>query len=236
MNSILKLLPALLLIANLLVPFQPVSAKTLEGRVEQEDAQTRLQRPAGNFGGPMQGQAESTRVPRTGPVEAPSFRGGLVDTNTFRQPLSGVAQQDDPRLGLLKPNDFANLPNKFDVGAERGSKEIMLAWEKWHKQLSEAIYSRWSETADTPGRATIKITVTKSLQIIPEVITSSGSHRFDRGILEAINSLNGNVGLTFPRMSQRDNVQFETDYVADTNVQSGYSWVKNDYEKVRENY
>ncbi len=236
MNSILKLLPALLLIANIFATTEPVMSKTLEGRVEQEDANTRVQRPVGNLGNNLQGQTQSTRVQRSAPVAAPSFSGSLVDTNSFRQPLSGMAQQDDPKLGLLKPNDFANLPNKFDVGAERGSKEIMLAWERWHKQLSEAIYTRWSETADTPGRATIHLTVTRNLQVIPEVVSSSGSRRFDRGLMEAINSLNGNPGLTFPRLSQRDKVEFETDYVADTNVQSGFSWVKGDYEKVRENY
>jgi hypothetical protein len=54
--------------------------------------------------------------------------------------------------------------------------------------------------------------------------------------MSAISSLNGNPGLTFPAKSQRNSVSFEADYVAGANVQPGYSWVKNDYEKVRENY
>lgn len=237
MKSILKLLPALLLVANIGFLNQPVMAqKILQGRIERADEHTRLQRPTGNLGDTLKGQTESTRLQRSTPVEAPSFKGSLVDTNTFRQPLAGRATGDDVHLGLLKPNDFANLPNKFDMGAERGSKEMVLAWERWHKQLSEAIYTRWSETADTPGRATVHLTVTKTNQVIPVVVSSSGSRRFDRGLLEAINSLNGNPGLTFPRKSQRDKVEFETDYVAATDVKSGYSWVKNDYEKVRENY
>ena len=90
--------------------------------------------------------------------------------------------------------------------------------------------------ADTPGRATIRLTVTRNLQVIPVVVSSSGNSRFDRGLLEAINSLNGNPGLNFPRKSQRQQVEFETDYVAATDVKSGYSWVKNDFEKVREHY
>lgn len=236
MNSILKLLPALLLLTGVFAASEPALAQNvLKGRIEREDEMTRIQRPAGNANN-FQGQAQSTRIGRGEPVEAPSFRSGLVDTNSFRQPLAGRAQDDSVKLGLLKPNDFANLPNKFDVGAERGSREMVLAWERWHKQLSEAIYTRWSEAADTPGRATIRLTVTKNLQLIPVIVSSSGSRRFDDGLLEAIASLNGNPGLTFPRKSQRDKVEFETDYVAATNVKSGYSWVKNDYEKVRENF
>lgn len=238
MNSILKILPALLLVVNLFftLAVQPAEAqRLLQGRVDKADENTRVQRP-GNMGDGLPGRTESTRLQRSEPVEAPSFKGSLVDTSTFRQPLSGRAQEDGVHLGLLKPNDFANLPNKFDIGAEHGSKEMVLAWEKWHKQLSEAIYTRWSEMADTPGRATIHLTVTRNLQVIPVIVSSSGSGRFDRGLLEAINSLSGNPGLTFPRKSQRDKVEFETDYVAATDVKSGYSWVKNDYEKVRENY
>ncbi len=237
MNSILKLLPAFLLVANIGFLNQPAMAqKLLKGNVQHVDENTRLQRPTGNLGDRLQGQTESTRLQRGAPVEAPSFRGSLVDTNSFRQPLAGRASDDGVNLGLLKPNDFANLPNKFDMGAERGSKEMVLAWERWHKQLSEAIYTRWSETADTPGRATVRLTVTRSNQVIPVVVSSSGSGRFDRGLLEAITSLNGNPGLTFPKKSMRDKVEFETDYVAATDVKSGYSWVKNDFEKVRENY
>ncbi|MCC6978691.1 MAG: TonB C-terminal domain-containing protein [Candidatus Melainabacteria bacterium] len=236
MNSILKLLPALLLLTSVFTAADPAQAQNvLKGRIEREDEITRIQRPAVNSNA-FQGQAQTTRIGRSEPVEAPSFRGGLVDTNAFRQPLSGHAQDEGVRLGLLKPNDFANLPNKFDVGAEKNSREMVLAWERWHKQLSEAIYTRWSEAADTPGRATIRLTVTKNLQLLPVIVSSSGSRRFDDGLMEAITSLNGNPGLTFPRKSQREKVEFETDYVAATNVKSGYSWVKNDFEKVRENF
>lgn len=237
MKAILKLLPAFVLVANVVAVSSPAMAqKVLQGRVEREDAITRLQRPAGNLGGNQAGRVESTRLSRAEPMEAPSFK-GLVDANQFRQPLSGRASDGGaPTLGLLKPNDFANLPNKFDLGAERGSKEMVLAWERWHKQLSEAIYTRWSETADVPGRATVRLTVTKNLQVIPNVVSSSGSRRFDQGLLEAINSLNGNPGLNFPKKSLREKVEFETDYVAATDVKSGYSWVKNDFEKVTERY
>ena len=42
--------------------------------------------------------------------------------------------------------------------------------------------------------------------------------------------------IELPAKSERNTVTFEADYVAATDIQPGYSWVKNDYEKVRENY
>lgn len=238
MNSLKKLIPVALLIVNVGLASPPVLAQNvLKGRVEREDAITRLQRPA--FSGAAQtAQPESTRLSRGEPMPAPSFKGRLVDTTAFRQPLAGRASDNgNVSLGLLKPNDFASIPeDKFNLGADRGSKEMVLAWERWHKQLSEAIYTRWSQGADSPGRATIRLTVTKNLQVIPVVVSASGSKRFERGLIEAITSLNGNPGLSFPKKSLRDKVEFETDYVASTDVQSGFSWVKNDFEKVTEHY
>ncbi len=111
MNSILKLLPALLLIANVGFLNQPASAaELLRGRVERADENTRVQRP-GSMGDSLPGKVESTRLQRSEPREAPNFRAGLVDTNAFRQPLAGRAQEDGVSLGWVKPNDFANLPS-----------------------------------------------------------------------------------------------------------------------------
>jgi hypothetical protein len=173
-------------------------------------------------------------------MPAPDFRGkaitGLVDTASFR-PLAGRATRDDAKLGLLKPSEFGNIPNsKFDLGSERGSKELTLAWEAWHKQLSAAVYKTWSDIASVPGEATLRITVTKNRQITPMIVRSSGNFEFDQGLLVAVNSLNGNPGLTFPSQSQRQLVSLEADYVAATNIHPGYNWVKNDYEHVEQKY
>jgi hypothetical protein len=65
-------------------------------------------------------------------------------------------------------------------------------------------------------------------------VRPSGNPAFDQGLLDAIYSLNGNPGLSFPSQSQRQFVSVESDYVAGHNIAPGYSWVKNDYERVRE--
>jgi hypothetical protein len=174
------------------------------------------------------------------PMPAPDFRGrpltGMIDTHAGN-PFQGRATNDDVKLGLLKPADFGSIPNtKFDLGAERGSKELTLAWEAWHHQLSHAVYLRWGQMASVPGQATLKILVTKDRHITPMMVHSSGNPEFDRGLMAAVRSLDGNPGLTFPSQSERSQVSLEADYIAATDIQPGFSWVKNDYEHVNQGY
>ncbi len=212
----------------------PGQAKVLQGNITKEGAaQTRLSRPATNLGASMDGPPPAPpRLQRAAPTLQSST--SLVDTSAFR-PLAGQAQQENLRMGVVKPDDF-NLPRGFDLGVERNSKELTLAWEKWHKQLSATIYERWSSIADEPGRATVRVTVDRNKQIQVAFVNSDGSPRFDHKLRAVIEDLRGNPGLTFPTKSQRPMVSFEADYIAAHNVTPGYSWVKNDCEKVRENY
>ena len=238
-----------LLALNLLLMANVARADVLQGNVEKEDDGTRLARPGGNIGGMMQSNAQSNMPPafRLGrPMPAPDFRSGrplagLVDTAGFNAPLRGGATDAGGRLGLVQPAQFdesanANANSKFDLGAERGDRALVLAWERWHHQLSQAIYDRWSEVANRPGSATLKIVVYKNRQLVPVMVRSSGNENFDRDLIASVMSLNNNPGLSFPAKSLRNQVTFEADYVASTNIKPGFSWVKNDYEKVHESY
>lgn len=212
-------------------------AKILQGSASKDDELLRLGRPVTTQSG---GVSSSAPLRLGRPMPAPDFRGktitGLVDTSAF-SPLSGRASRNDGKLGLVQPAQFGTIPNsKFDLGTERGSKELTLAWEAWHKQLSAAVYKTWSDIASVPGKATLSITVTKDHQITPRMVRSSGNFEFDQGLILAVNALNGNPGLTFPSQSERQSVSFEADYVAATDINPGYSWVKNDYERIQKNY
>jgi outer membrane biosynthesis protein TonB len=229
--------------AIMLFVFGPATiAEVLQGSIEEENL--RLGRTQDNNSG--QGQVPPTapplrmQRPSSGSAQAQK---GLVDVSAFT-PLTGNVQQQGANLqqqtanlGLMRPQEFGTIPNsKFDLGADRSSKELVLAWERWHHQLSEAIYRRWSEVAREPGEATMRITVTRDRNITAEFVNPSGNSRFDRKLMDTIESLNGNPGLTFPSGSQRQVVSLEADYVASTNIQPGFSWVKNDYEKVHQDY
>jgi len=211
-------------------------AELLQGSVQDEDM--RLTRPGDNNGN--KGSSDSLRIERPMPALAPPIGArlsGLVDTSSFNKPLSGRATDSDGKLGLLQPAQFGTIPaNKFDLGADRSSRELVLAWEKWHHQLSAEIYSRWSEVASVPGRATLRVTVSRNRTLTVVMVSGSGSPAFDAVLLATIQSLNGNPGLSFPAKSERQQVTFEADYVAATDIQPGFSWVKNDYEKVRQDY
>jgi len=230
-----NLLPFGFALMSLLLYALPSSAKLLQGNVS-ETGTARLQRPVdsqpGNQpDGPPVAPSRLSRAPAS--TSAPLQ--GLVDTASFGTPLQGQAHANDMRMGIVKPDEF-KLPKGFDLGTESNNREMVLAWEQWHKQFSRAIYERWSEVADEPGRATVKVTVTKDRQITVSVLDSTGSRRFTGQLRSVIESLNGNPGLTFPSKSQRQVVSFEADYIAAHDITPGYSWVKNDYEKVRESY
>lgn len=224
----------LTVLACLVIGVMPGQARTLEGNVQEDDAITRLARPSTQQGG-VQDNGASLRVQRPMAAMAPSGLKGLVDTNAFSRPLTGNAQDNGGRLGLMKPS-FDKENSKFDLGADRNSRELTLAWEAWHHQLSQEIYQRWSDVATMPGEATMRITVTRNHQIMPMIVRSSGNPHFDRILVATIMSLNGNPGLTFPSKSERQQVTFEADYMAATDITPGFSWVKNDYEKIRQDY
>lgn len=216
--------------ATLLTAFSlPALADVLQGGVSKTGTMMlRLARPAtSNI--PLM---EDTAMPAVAPDRRLTSRAtssaplsGLVDTSKFRPEANlkpGYAQSD-------------NIPG-FDLGADKGSRELKLAWEQWHKQFSKAIYDNWSKVADEPGRATLRVQVTRNRQVTIAVVSSTGSRRFDRVLIDTIQALQGNPGLTFPSKSQRNVVAFEADYMAASNVDPGYSWVKDDYETVKSSY
>lgn len=213
-------------------------AQVLQGRVEHSTEMLRLSSPPRVAPGNLSSTpSHSLRISRQAVQPTFNSQAPLVDTSAFSKPLTGSVDQSGLRLGVLKPDSFALPPqNKFDIGTERGSREMTIAWERWHRQLSSAIYERWSDRAESAGRATIRITVTKDRRIQPVILSSTGGAEFRETILSAIMSLDGNAGLAFPGKSLRDKVTFEADYVAARNVKPGFSWVKNDYEKIRQDY
>lgn len=225
MSTTKKIKLALMTIIALGISVQIANAKMLEGTINHSSHITRLTRSSQlNSGATM-----NAAPPLAPPVVRLNRGTPLVDNAKFAStPLRGNVDQGG--LGGLASG------NRFDIGADRNSRELTLAWEQWHKQLSKAIYDTWSASVDQRGRATLRVSVDKGRQITINIISSSGGPRFTKSLSEAIESLEGNAGLTFPSGSQRQVVSFEADYIADTDVQPGYSWVKGDFEKVHQGY
>lgn len=226
-KTILKHLTSLLTLT--LVVFSQAQAfcqengDKLQGRVEQEDF--RLIRKSNQ---------DSNRIGRN--LQAIPEPSPLIDSNDFAGPLSGKVDDGKLNGSAVESADFAKLPKGFDIGADRGSKELVLAWEKWHKQLAGAIYQVWNGRARSPGRAVLKITVYRNRTIVPEILSCSGNSDFRGSIMSVFSDLNGNQGLTFPSKSERQQVSFEAEYIAGRHVDPGYSWLKGDFEKLRQEH
>lgn len=215
-------------------------AQVLEGNISKTGTIMRLSRPSGNSKlntlSKMPPVAPPIRLSRsrTPAGNLTAMKGGF-DVSTFKNSFAASARKDGLRSGVAKVDDFVSK-NKFDLGADRNSRELTLAWERWHKQFSKAIYDTWSAMADEPGKSTLKVIVNRNKQISIVIVDSDASPRFNRQLRKAILSLNGNPGLSFPTKSKRQSVSFEADYIAARNVVPGYSWVKDDYETIRENF
>jgi len=201
-----------------------VVAQTLEGRIETEDFRIHKQ------------QNRIGRAPEQS-MQPSLDRAPVVDGNAFASaPLAGKVDDGQLKSSAVQSDDFARLPKGFDIGADKGSRELVLAWEKWHKQLAAAIYNVWNQRANSPGRAVMKITVWRNREIRAEFMNCTGDSAFRRSITTVFDDINGNPGLTFPAKSERQQVSFEAEYIAGTNVNPGYSWLKGDYEKINKEY
>jgi hypothetical protein len=211
----------LILAISLVGTSLPASAQVLQGGVNLDSTMARLSRPV--FSGNAMAAPPVAPPPQTLTGYANQGGGGLVGNGQF---------DNSPGNSLVSGAD----KNAFEIGADRGSKELTVAWDAWHQQLSREIYARWQELAYDRGRATMRVTVTRDHHIFGQIISSSHNMRFDSTLLEVIHSMDGNPGLSFPSGSARQSVSFIADYVADTNVQGGYSWEKNDTERVKQYY
>lgn len=190
----------------------PLRAEVLQGGVEEESY--RLAHPEGKKDKGTGANADPLRLARAAADED--------DDADLAKP------QAAPLQGIL--DDFE--PNAFDLGAERDSREMVLAWERWHHQFSAVLWQRWYAVNRYRGRVQIKITVTRDLHITVECLKRRGCLEFENTILGVVNSMDRNPGLTFPTNSQRQSVTFITNLTAG-NVPASYTWDKSDFETVR---
>jgi hypothetical protein len=213
----------LIITASLLYCALPASAQVLQGGVNLDSSMARLSRPTNLEGNANVGMPPMAPPGRSLAGFANQGGGGLVGNGQF---------DNSPNNSLVSGAD----KNAFEIGADRGSKELTVAWDAWHQQLSKEIYARWQELAYDRGRASMRVTVTRDHHVFGQIVSSSGNPRFDGTLIAVIRSIDGNPGLSFPGGSARQSVSFIADYIADTNVQGGYSWEKGDSEKVKQYY
>jgi hypothetical protein len=106
-----------------------------------------------------------------------------------------------------------NIPT-IPIGGTIDEPSEVVPWEKWHERFanlaSDPILKNVSGSKVRSGFVTVQVTVWRDHRVEAK-LTKSTNTDFDRAILAAYKSLNGNPGLAFPEHSRRDNITFLVD-------------------------
>ena len=217
-------------------------AEVLQGSVSTEEiGSNRIHRSA-----PTDGPAtveltqpdvsrSSGRIHRTANPPTRPSRG--IDLDSFETQSPTEEKQTARELWATFDQVYQHSTETFDIGVDRNSKELVLAWEKWHKQFCETVYYRTCRrTSGTTaiGSATVRVRVTRDHKLSFELTDHSGSPFIAQAYSDCLQSMDGNPGLTFPAGSQRDDVSFSYQFMRATNIRPGYDWKHGDYETVRQ--
>lgn len=220
----------------LLLLFLPdvYAREIIKGRVETGDVYVKLSRPART----STAATAASRQEPSGAFDSPGAKAS-IDCRDFL--LGGKASE--------LAGDDEGLPGKSKPGSEMGvdgeNKELVIAWERWHKAVAAAIYSRWRTYGTIPGEEKVKMTFTRKGEIgaefpdrnaFSEIYDEDEQDRkaFEENVSRTLRSLNHDPVLAFPEKSQRQKVVLQSLFYSHWgHGPSGYSWKRGDYEHVK---
>lgn len=256
--SLAALVLAVTLLVSIPTSYAQDSHKVLKGKVEDHNRVTRLPRPAmpavaaTGDGTNLKGKIDvilsdinPDDVSFAGSQKEAMFKGGSSSRTT------------DPKLaGSQKDSSFKgqSLSPLTDKGVKlKGgdtSEEMVIAWERWHHRVCEAMFQNWVRNNTLLGRAETVITVTSDGHITVDIVQSHLSpeqlaklppdnlsfrakieRAFENQVNDSIYALEGQDILAFPPGSQRTSVVLEKNFIGGHD--EGYEWSRDDYERVR---
>lgn len=206
----------------------------LQGRIEQRNAMTRLSRPAM----PSRPMGEALEHAQTGKMS--DIASGTMDKKKKTATAIGQLFTDQSQFILnLKQN------SPPDFGKSEKDKQMILAWEEWHKRLVQAIYQDWQTYGNIPGDAVVSLSITKEGEMEFEMKQFAITHAFDRisdkqselfegAVARTLQMIDHSAVLPFPTGSQRNNIQLNVtfSYTNADNGTQGYTWKHGDYEQI----
>lgn len=198
---------------------EEIDKTMLHGSAEENaQAETRIHRFSSN--------AESDRgpeVPRTRIHKATGSGDGKSNQIMF------------PEFAKVDPDLFVQKANKpFDLESESNSRELMIAWELWHKQLAEQMYRRVRIVG--AGGCAYRLTVTRDQHISVKILAAFGTPLLQQEVKNAVSELDGNRGLSFPEGSKRQVAYDSLSFICGRNIKPGFDWNHGDFEKIRETW
>ncbi len=225
--------------------FSPAAqgAEPLTGHLERRDKVVRFKRPGGDL--PLLpsalkalGIAESSKA-HILPLRASDF--------VFNFNACSPRAAEDPAALAGEATDSPALDSEAE------SADLIIAWEAWHKRVSEAIYSNWLCHSSLPGQATCTMTFTCDRHVSVKVenvdlpsgvgllLAARGNYGreqaleevFARQVEDTVAALNNSPILAFPPGSRRTEVVEHTSFKYGIDEGGGgYTWRKGDVERI----
>jgi hypothetical protein len=201
---------------------------SVQGHVEEYDGPSRLTRP---------GRRDEPRRPnvsghKKGLSLSAGTTGSVLSPHKFKFGQQKEAPAADP---------FHSLSGNAAENNER-SKELMLAWDEWHKRVISAFYERWKNGTDISGQAKVTVIVSRDgdldcscseFEQSDAHYDSSAEDAFKQAVRNAILAVAKTPTVEFPALSQRREVKIVTTFSMNMLGPSGYSYKRGDTERVR---
>lgn len=231
------------LLAMLFLSPEAHCQERIKGHVEAGDVFVKLMRPVKPAGLPLPSAAKHPLLPKA-ELDALSRQSenslsSMIDSNDF---MLGVRPEEFARQAIS--DDKAGAVTK-DGELSESDRELIIAWESWHKAVSAAIYRRWRIFGTVAGEAKVKLVVSREGDISSKLISYDydagddldifGSKElFEANVVETLKSLNHDSVLVFPVKSKRQEVVLNTRFASHMGLGlSGYSWKRGDVERVQ---
>lgn len=198
------------------------AADVLQGRIEQRNAPVRVMRPS-TPSRPLGNALEQfSQVKTVLPIKSPP-----------------------PVASILDKGNFSSFTKSMKGTADGADKELLVAWEQWHKNICAGIYDHWLSEGRVPGNGVVAVTVSRFGDInytlqnfyvdASEQYDENQKAIFEESIARTLHSLDRNL-LRFPLRSRRSEVHLTTTFAHSDREggPQGYTWKRGDVERVHQ--
>lgn len=211
--------------------------KTLKGRVESRTG-NRLSRPA-MPASPLGDVFDN--------IGKPGQAGGKLNAQAAKKDPLDALKKDDFNFRAQLMQSSKNDPEETKAAeADQKDRDLMIAWDAWHKRVCEAIQRNWIAEPHIPhGDEKVAVNITRDGRVhfhmlnyqhqtpSSELFDTKREHEieFEAAVANTLRGIERKKVLIFPAGSLRKQVEFTARFQTDADSE-GYTWKQGDYEKV----
>lgn len=225
------------LVALSVVQVPATAQDLLKGKVQRVEGPVRIRRP-----------------------ELPALDAPLKDARISANQALGDDSAFVPSMNKMSPvidiTDYgapiAGKVEKDTLNGEAESDELLIAWEEWHKRISQAIFRNWQVNGDIAGEARATMRFSRDCRVQVEIHTveiylesyepmppsriMEMRAAFAQKVRDSLSALDRTLVLQFPRQSRRQLVEINTTFRGTPRGDSSYGWIRGDYERIPVNH